>query len=354
MPLDDTRIARGNSKLSADYKNAETRNVMFCCNGADEVGHTLEVGKVSTAGAEQLALIVTNKKGERISPPARGDSEPLITIRTPLSKLGPTYETDISRIFWDPVGGMSPSSAVHLTAAGNADEWAKRMSHITDKLARSYALAVRKHGTLIPNDKSTASWVKKNEGKTDDEFAAAFIEEMLYTAGHPHMSHATAHLMEGSPLVFRSPFYKKAEKNIQTPFDEYIDPDKLAAMRDMHPGRVAPIPIYIGKDLVSPEEYCSIAARLPGSTAYLVLWAKMFSNSRNRVQSLKFGIDKIVVAELGPVKTNASSGVVDLFADDTAEPEPEAAAVVDVLDLAADAGEDTGRAAKRQKRTAAK
>ena len=86
MPLDDARIARGNSKLAADYENVESRNVMFCCNGADNVGHTLAVEKVSTAGTDQLAIIVKGKDGERISPPARGDSEPLITVRTPLSR----------------------------------------------------------------------------------------------------------------------------------------------------------------------------------------------------------------------------------------------------------------------------
>lgn len=239
---------------------------------------------------------------------------------------------------------------MQLAPAGDVAEWNTAMDTIGISLANSFADAMREHGTCIPgDDKTNKRLAKKRDAlKTEAKFREWFVSEMLGADGTPHMSNFKGKILDpAAPYVFRSNLFKGAESMTDTPFDSLLG-DKLEDMRAKvgKPCRFSPVPLYRRNKLVTPEEYDGVANRLRGSLVYAVVWCKLFANDKNRVVSLKFGIDKIVIAQLGPEAGAGADAIVDVSLDMA----PPSAA--DVLDVLADVSQEDvgdGPAAKRHK-----
>ncbi len=356
MVLDEDRVKACNDKLADEWEAglASGRSTVdFCCSGALKTGHTLNVEKVNVDGMQVLALVVRDAAGKRTSALPKSNSASLITVRTCLTRLSSVFgksPADISDRY-DASSKMQPGMCCFLGPAGNASDWEKAMKPVSADLVRSYALALRDNGgTLIPNDKQIASRIEKAKKtcKTEDAFVEWAVDNLFSAPGSPHISHAIKHVTESGPLQVRSNLMKRGDRNMATPFDEHMDPDVLADVRQKYgPGRIAPVPLYQNTSMVLPDEYTEVASRLTDSVVYVTLWMKVIDNKPNKVQTLKCGIDKIAIAELGPERGSGSRGVVDIFGDAAfAEKRSADDSVVDVLDIASGSGGPSKKARK--------
>jgi len=342
--------------LNAKIRSSPLGNVDFCPLQASVTGSSLTIDKKTLkSGSEELVVGVLDGKGEMVYDFARNKTAPLIKFRTPISHITGAYSFPPKLLakWFDPTAAHDITACLQLSPAGDPAEWHEIMDEIGPKLARKFANAVREHGTCIPGDEKTNKRLqkKKESLKTEEKFSQWFETDMLGGDGTPHMSHYKGRILdpENAGFTFRSNLFKGAEKMTSSVYDDLLD-GKLEEMREKvgKPCRFAPVPIYWHNKMVGPDEYDEVARRLKGSLAYAVIWIKLFANAKNRVLSLKCGIDKVVIAQLGDASGGGSDAVVNVAMD--AEVEEEEGSK-DVLNIFADVSQDDDGApsAKRVK-----
>ena len=361
--MHDADIEKLNARISSTFSKGGS-GVTLCLAG--ETGSTVTVEPVEVDNQTQLNLVVRDSSGSQTSPLPRGGSAQLHTYRTPISTVRSAFDVDPSRFrAVDGQTQMQPSSAIFLGPAGDPDLWQTRMNLIGSGLGLSYAKAILDHGTLIPGDGTSsrvqkqAKAVKKDVASDpsrsfEEAFLEMFADNFLNAAGSPHMPHAAKMLTgETDTVQFRANIIKKRDANVETQYDSLVPDAVLTSMKDRYgPGQLGLVPLYYNNRLVPPDEYVSVASRLRGSLVYACVWARVISNYKNKVQSVKFGLEKLVIAELGPEMGSGASGVVDLSSPSPSKrPASGAAAayggdddgVVDVLAIASEAGKKRAR-----------
>lgn len=348
MPQSNADIAAMNDRIAAAGDQVD----MALPGSTDKLvvrAHT------SPTGQKSLVLQLLNAKGVLRPSLVDRNEGPMLTFNTPLSTITSAYSVSPRRVGSSfPSGNsMEPNAAIFLGPAGDEAAWEASMQSIDAGLIKEFASTVRTEGTCIPKDALSAAIAKK-AGKLSKAQFEDWFAEMLSGHGSPHMAHigkrtvTDAGVRSGS-FQFRKKLFQRADADTDTPYDSLLGTaDKLAEIRESlpHKSRFAPIPIYYRNKLVTPEEYEDIADRMVGSIVYAELWAKLYSNTKNKVVSLKFGILKIVVSQLADASGRGNS-VVDVCADaDTAAPRPATVDVDAIMELA-----EGGKSAAKRART---
>jgi hypothetical protein len=236
---------------------------------------------------------------------------------------------------------MKPNTAIHLGPAGNVSEWTRLSKGWGLDMANAFADALREHGTLIPNDNAMNKRLDKmKKACSVDEFRTKIREDFLGGSGTPHLAHCNAHLSDPEEsFVLRKNMFSSSYtgEDVDTPYDSLIGSALEETRSTMSGGiKYTPLPLYLHGKLVAPDDYVNVAKRLVGSQGYLTIGFKLYTNEKNKVQSLKGSLIKFVIAKLGEEQSNDQDDVVTFdFAPKPAEVDAVGVVNVDVDVLAA-------------------
>jgi len=312
----NARIAALNGRISMAQGMAD-----FVVPGSAERGERLKIiSHEFKPGTKALTLVVAGRDGA-VRTSLTGSNAPIIKIITPMCTVNAAFGVSPSRFgkYFDPDSSQKPNAAIYVGPAGDVATWNANMEALDGQLVEAFATALKKDGTCIPKDTATNSAIAKKSKALGKKEFVEWVEDELAGHGSPHCAHLGKRMGDRAdktaPFNFRKNLFPVSDTMIDTPYDALVGPpERLEAVRRQvgGPCRYAPVPIYVEGKMVLPEEYENVAGRLQNSTVYLELGAKLFTNEKNRVLSLKLFVLKVVVSALGE-GTNRNDSVVDVF-----------------------------------------
>lgn len=351
------RIAELNNLIAKDGR------ADFVIPGAKDRGEKLKIVAHSFNGKKELALVVEGKDGTIRPSLADRKDPPIIKILTSLCEIKGAFGVSPLKFgkYFDPASSQKPNAAIYVGPAGDVAEWNASMAAIDRKLIEAIAAAFRKEGTCIPNDPTSVSAAKKAKKLDKPEFID-WVEDILAGHGSPHCAHLGKRMGDRSdetaPIKVGKNLFPEAQQMMDTPYDYLIGSSERLSEIRKHVGvpcRYAPVPIYVNGKMVMPEEYEQVANRLVNSTAYLELGAKIFTNAKNKVFSLKIFLLKIVVSALSDSESREESvvNVSDGPTESSLSKNSSSVTDSDILNVVAvteaEFGDDEGPAQKRAK-----
>lgn len=325
----DAAIKRLNARIG------ESTTADFACPGWRARGDVLVVQPETIGGQKALTVLVKAKDGQLLPSIDGRTSAPMITVLTPMSTISAAFGVSPSQLGrgFDPARSMEPNACILLKPAGNAEQWHDDMDGICGAFVDAFSKALYANGTCIPKDTVNTAITKKAKTLSPAKFKE-WVEELISGPGSPHMAHVAKHLGdEAEDYRFSKKLFSNASADTDTPYDSLIGPPDLISEIRQSLGRsskYSPVPIYVNSKLVGPDEYEQVSKQLVGSTGYLELWCKCFTNTSNRVVSCKFGVSKLVVSLLAP-ETSRGDTVVDVSAGDDETTVDVAAAVLEMV-----------------------
>jgi len=332
MPQSHAEIEKMNGRIAAATGLAD-----LVIAGAAKRRETLAIVTHEFLPGVASHAVVVKRDGVVVTVLEGRKDAPMVTLNTPLCTISAAYSVSPANLGKYPPDADrgEPQAALYVGPAGDPVAWTRDMAVLDTGLVKEFAGALARDGTCIPKDVATNGTIKKKVKSLTKEEFQVWVEDQLTGHGSPHMAHAAKRIADWNdkdiPFQFKKKLFPRAETNIDTDFDALVGTsERFEMIRSSvnDPCGYAPVPIYVGGKLVGPDEYESVSSRLAGSVVYLSLWCKLFTNTKNKVVSLKVGLSKIVVSSLGATGVRTDS-VVDVSAD--------TASVVDsVLDVVAD------------------
>ena len=348
MVLSDEQVKQMNERIAA----AKDQVDLPLPNASDKLVVQMHT---NPSGAQSLVLQIKSPDGSlRPSLNDRADG-PMITFNTPLSTVTGAYSVSPRRFSstFDGTSSLEPNAALYIGPAGDVAQWNRDMKAIDGDLIKAFASALKQHGTCIPKD-PFATTVAKKSSKLSAAQYEEWVAEQLAGHGSPHMPSSGKRTTTDSgeregPFRFGKKLFQPVKMDgrpIATEYDCLLgSEERIAEIRQSLPpkagGKFAPVPIFVGGKLVPPDEYDDIADRLQGSVVYVEGWAKLFTNTKNKVLSLKCGVFKVVISQLADA-TGRGNSVVDVS---SASPGEKRAAVdvSAILDIASSGGAKRAR-----------
>lgn len=350
LKMNREQIAERNRRIE------KSDSVSFTIPGSAKKGIRLGVKKANVDGRQRLVICVVDKQNNVVGKLPETEQELLTTIHTPMVKIGKSYNVDPESFsgYFDPASNFGLDASVLVDPAGDEEEYHKDMYGIGQGLIDSFSDTVYETESFFINkDHQTEKMLtkkkhgtKKDPAMSKEDFRSWFTE-LVIDKKSPYVSHCAKYLDSetADSLRFGKKLFSKTKEMMDTDFD-YLLNGKIGDMRKKigYPCRYAPPPIYLNGKQVSPEDYSSVAQRLPGSIVYFKLGANLFTNDDNKVCTVKLWILHIVVAHLAE-KTGSSESVIDVScgnsSGDTFGKKRPASSIEDVLDVAESVDSET-------------